>query len=174
MIFHAPFEQFAELMKEVPFPNLIQKNVVNSKYTNYTLNQKKHIFCGRRRYVEDCAYMFGSNIRVKDCFDTYRVGDLELCYGVVDCEKSSRLFLRKIVWDVRIQRCSMIAGNCVDCFVVWAPRNKQYHVFNQPYSKEEYKRRLILPISTQHLDSPRHGLNLKNVNYALHENLLGS
>ena len=86
------FEQFFELMKEVPFPNLIQKNVVNSEYTNYTLNQKNTYFVGGSDTAEDCAYMFGSNIRVKDCFDTYRVGDLESCYEVTDCEKSSNLF----------------------------------------------------------------------------------
>jgi len=34
------FEQFGELFKSIPHPNLIQKNLVNSEYTNYSLNSK--------------------------------------------------------------------------------------------------------------------------------------
>ena len=136
------FEQFAELMKEVPFPNLIQKNVVNSKYTNYTLNQKNTYFVGGADMAEDCAYMFGSNIRVKDCFDTYRVGDLELCYGVVDCEKSSRLFFAQDCVGCANSALLYDCRNCVDCFGCVGLRNKQYYVFNQPYSKEEYKKKV--------------------------------
>ena len=38
------FEQFRILFEEIPHPNMIQKNNVNSEYTNHTLNLKIVIF----------------------------------------------------------------------------------------------------------------------------------
>ena len=49
------FEQFRILFEEIPHPNMIQKNNVNSEYTNHTLNLKIVILCkyghSRKWYV---------------------------------------------------------------------------------------------------------------------------
>lgn len=32
--------------------------------------------------------------------------------------------------------------NCSDCFLCWNLRNKKYHIFNKPYSEEEYREKI--------------------------------
>lgn len=134
------FNQFRSLFEDVPHPNLIQRNCINSEYANYALNQKNTYLVGGGETAEDSAYLFGSNIRIRNCFDTYRVGDTEFSYEIVDCEKSSHIYFSQncvacsnsvFLYDCR---------NCQNCFGCVGLRNKQYYIFNKPYPKEEYEK----------------------------------
>ena len=132
------FKQFKELFYDIPHPNLIQRNNVNSEYTNYTLNLKNCYLVGGSDTAEDSAYMFGSNVRIKDCFDTYRISDLEQCYEVIDCEKCNNIFFCQDCIGCNDSMLLYDCRNCSYCFGCVGLRGKQYHIFNTPYSKEEY------------------------------------
>ena len=136
------FEQFEKLFKTVPHSSLIQKNNVDSEYTNHTLNFKNCYFCASGDTAEDCTYLFGSLLRIKNCFDLHQSNDCEFCYELADCMKSNRLF-----WGQNCETClnSFLlydCRNCHDCFGCVGLRNKQYCIFNKQYTKEEYKKEL--------------------------------
>ncbi len=136
------FEQFKELFESVPHPNLAQKNNINSEYTNNTLNYKNCYFCASGDYAEDCAYLFGSIIRAKNCLDLHQSNDCEFCYELTDCLKSNLLFFgqncEECIDSILLYDCK----NCMNCFGCVGLRNKQYCIFNKQYFKEEYKEKI--------------------------------
>ena len=132
------FRQFKKLLIEVPHPNLVQKNNVNSEYTNYTLDMKNCYFCASGIKDEDGAYLFGRVTRTKNCLDLYQVQNSEACYELVDCTKSNHLLYSQncegcldslLLYDCR---------NCTNCVGCVGLRNKQYHIFNKQYDRETY------------------------------------
>jgi len=131
------FVQFNDLFIEIPHPNLVQKNVVDSEYS-YGLNLKNCYWVGGADSAEDSAYLFSPILQVKNCFDLHSVNYTEQCYDSVDIEKSSGLrFCQNcigcsdswLLYDCR---------NCQNCFGCVGLRSKNYHIFNQAYSREEY------------------------------------
>jgi len=137
------FKQFDLLLKRVPHPNLIQKNNINSDYSNHTLNLKNCYFCAGSDTAEDSAYFFGAIIRVKNSFDLHQSIDCEFCYELVDTVKSSRLF-----WGQNCESCfdSILlydCRNCSSCFGCVGLRNKSYCIFNKQYSKIKYKEEML-------------------------------
>ena len=82
------FEQFRILFEEIPHPNMIQKNNVNSEYTNHTLNLKNCYFCVSTDTAENGMYLFNGIIRTKNCMDMHLSNDCEFCYELIDSSKS--------------------------------------------------------------------------------------
>ncbi len=137
--FSRPFlEQLNELMHDVPW------------YSRSVINNVKSDYCMNASYLKDCYLLFHSSKNEscyygvgislsKDCFDNSFLEKCELChqcffctncyqaYYSVDCENSQELFL--------CRDCI----NCHDCFGCAGLRNKQYHIFNKPFSKDEYE-----------------------------------
>ncbi len=137
------FEQFRKLFEEIPHPNLIQKNNINSDYTNHTLNLKNCYLCVSTDTAEDSSYTFNAIIRVKNCIDLHQSSDCEFCYELVDSSKSNRLF-----WSQNCETCVDSAflydcRNCLNCFGCVSLRNKSYCIWNQQYSKEEYSKKIL-------------------------------
>jgi len=137
------FEQYARLMKEVPWVTLLNDyaTLVNSEYVNMAGHLKNCYLISHADHNEDCAY--GSGIKYsKDCYDTTMMQHSERCYGSlnimkghgnfysVDCENSSNVYFSK-----------NLVG-CNDCFGCVNLRHKSYYIFNEPYSKEEYVKKL--------------------------------
>ncbi|MFA6585932.1 MAG: hypothetical protein WCS86_02100 [Candidatus Paceibacterota bacterium] len=136
------FEQFDALFREIPHPSLIQKNNVNSDYSNHTLNLKNCYFCAGSDTAEDSSYFFGAVLRVKNCLDLHQSCDCEFCYELIDSVKSNSLF-----WGQNCESCfdSILlydCKNCNNCFGCVGLRSKSYCIFNEQYSKEEYKKEI--------------------------------
>ena len=55
------FEQFREMMREVPRPSLLNANIENSEYVNYSSN-------------------------LKDCYLVFDVSSLESCFYANNCD----------------------------------------------------------------------------------------
>ncbi len=141
--FSTPFlAQWNKLFQAVPEPNLAQKNNVRSDYSNYTLNLKDCYFCASSDTAEDCAYTFTAILNARNCLDAHMSRDIEWSYEVVDCNKANNLRFSQqcegcveswFLYDCR--NCS----NCVGCVGL---RSKQYYIFNEQYSREEYLARV--------------------------------
>lgn len=136
------FPQFKELFDIVPHPNLVQKNCVQSDYSNYTLNLKNCYFCVSNDGAEDSAYLFTLMLRNNQCVDGYMCSDCERSYEIVDCAKCSNVrFCEQsegcvdswLLYDCR---------NCTSCAGCVGLRGKQYCLFNEQLTKEEYQKRL--------------------------------
>jgi hypothetical protein len=136
------FDQFNELFREIPHPNLVQKNHVNSEYANYTLNLKNCYFAASADTAEDCMYIFGTVLRATRSMDLHQSTDSEFCYELVDCAKSHNLHYAQNCEGCSDSALLYDCRNCTNCFGCVGLRSQQYHIFNQPYSKDDYKKEL--------------------------------
>ena len=135
------FDQFQQLTESVPVMNLFNINPVNSEYCNYAGNNKNcYLFFGGRK-SENVSYVnrvFSS----KDSFDLYDGNKLELCYECVQCKNSNRLFFSRLCSDCNDSWFLYDCKGCQNCFGCANLRNQNYHIFNKPYIKEEYFKKL--------------------------------
>lgn len=137
------FPQFKELWQKVPVPALMSfyDTLVNSEYTNQVGHCKNCYLLFNSDYNEGCSY--GSEIeKSKDCYDSLALIGSEQCYESVNCQQCFQTY-----YSVDCENSHNIwFGNnltgCSDCFGCANLKNKQYHIFNQPYTREEYQKRI--------------------------------
>jgi hypothetical protein len=132
------FEQFAELYRDVPTLHHYVIHSENCEYINGASQCKNCYLCFDIDRSEDCYYLTNAK-DAKDCLDSINLKDCELCYSCVDCEKCYSL-----QYSERSVGCydSMFLAdcrNCKNCIGCVNLVNKEYHIFNQPVSKEEFK-----------------------------------
>jgi len=136
------FEQFAELQHEVPRMALLNKNSINSEYTNHS-GDNKNVFMSFATFGSenviygtfvfyscdsmDCNYIYSKGERL------YEVIDSRSCY---QCQYSS--FLRDCSNCLYCYDCR----GCNDCFMSVNLRNKSYIFKNKQYSREEYIKKI--------------------------------
>ena len=136
--FNRPFfEQFAELVREVPKSALINFAVDNCDYDNYVNESKSCHLCFGSGYMEDCMYLdwcyhgkdtldcsFNTNFELGymnvDCSDVYNSKYCQDCHNISDCHYS---------FDLK---------SCKNCFGCVGLRKKEYHIFNKPYPEKQY------------------------------------
>ncbi|MDA2922832.1 hypothetical protein MYX07_06240 [Patescibacteria group bacterium AH-259-L07] len=142
--FNKPFfEQFKVLSLVVPQPSLMGDylNLENSEYTNQVDHLKNCYLVFNSAYNENCYYCHSIN-RSKEVFDSMYLDKCELdyeCFRCQQCYNSIRLSHCRNCIDSYFLRDCVNCQNCIGCFGL---RSKQYHIFNQPYSKEEYWKKL--------------------------------
>ncbi len=136
------FVQFKKLFSDVPHPNLVQKNNVNSKYSNYTVNLKNCYFCAGCVTGEDNAYIFGGLLRIKNCLDLHQSPECEFCYELVDSQKSNHFFFGQSCEACVDSMLMYDCRNCTNCFGCVGLRGKNNCIFNTQYSKEEYAEKI--------------------------------
>ena len=142
--FSRPFlTQLIELIKEVPHPSrsVSESTLINSDYCNNANDLKNCYLIFNAARVENSAYgdiVYDS----KDCMDGLSLRQAELVYDNFWVQKSSRIFFSSNVEDSHDIWFSKNLRGCSNCFGCVNLRNKQYYIFNEPYSREEYKKKL--------------------------------
>ena len=135
------FEQFIKLRKKVPTLSLDVLNCKNSDYVSYCGDDNYCYFdiAGEKNeYCYFCKFVKYS----KDCIDCSFVYNSELSYECVNCHKIyGSSFLNKCT---DCTNCDFMydCRGCTDCFGCWNLRNKSYHIWNVPYSREEYQKKI--------------------------------
>jgi len=137
------FVQFNELFTEIPHPNLVQKNVVDSELS-YGLDLKNCYWVGGSEGAEDSAYLFSPILQARDCFDIHSANNVEHCYDSVDIDKSSGLRFCQNCVGCSDSYLLYDCRNCTSCFGCVGLRSKNFHIFNKAYSKEEYEKEVKL------------------------------
>ena len=137
------FEQFKELLQEAPMPSLSTNypTMINSEYSNWSGDLKNCYLVFDSDFIEDSAYGSGL-VHCKDCLDNDFIRQSEMCYFGFDLEKCYKAVCSASCKDSdNIFFCKDCVGvsNCFGCVNL---RNKKYHIFNKPYSKEDYERKL--------------------------------
>src|SRR3989344_9229546 len=139
------FDQFSELMRAVPKIAIYRSDVVksvNSPYENFAGGNKDcYLISNSGPKNENCAYSRGL-IKCHDVFDSYYVDESELSYEGVGVHNSAGVF-----WSDNVVECldSGYLFNCPgfqDCFGCVNLRQKKYLFLNEPFSKEEYQKRI--------------------------------
>ena len=132
------FEQFAELQHEVPRMALLNKNSVNSEYTNHSSDNKNAYLSFSTFYSENIIYGMWI-MRSRDCLDCNMIYDKgERLYEIVDSRSSY-----KCRYSIFLKDCSDCyycydCHGCNECFMSSNLRNKSYVFRNKQYTREEY------------------------------------
>ena len=137
------FEQFRELYEAVPWPALhvIEPSMVDSPYTHISSYLKNCYMVVNSDYSEDSA--FSTYIeRSKKVLDLTMADLVEFSYESFNVQKGSKIFYSQDIHDGMDIYFSKNLRGCSHCFGCVNLRNKKYHFFNEPYSKEEYFKKL--------------------------------
>lgn len=136
------FEQFAELQRIVPRIAMLGKNSVRSEYTNHSSDNKD---CFMGSSVMNCEDVLYADFVLKsrdslDCTNVYMKA--ERCYQCINIDNSYQC-----QYCILCNNCSNCMycydlRGCTDCFLSVNLRNKSNYFLNQPYSKEEYKKKV--------------------------------
>jgi len=132
------FEQFYELMQRVPLMSLgVLSDNINSDYTNDNLGLKNCylVFDGERG--EDCLY--GHTFAgAMNCVDMLCLTDCELCY---ECIHLDQCYDCKFCFFSTNCHNSWFLRDCIgckDCFGCTNLRQKQFCIYNEQKTEEEY------------------------------------
>ena len=136
------FEQFKELQLEVPRMALLNKNSVNSEYTNHSSDNKNVYLSFAVLYSENIYYSTWV-MKSQDCTDCslihpkserlYECNDSRKSYG---CQYS--IFLKDCFSCFYCYDCR----GCNNCFMSYNLRNKSYVFKNKQYTREEYLQKI--------------------------------
>lgn len=142
--FSKPFlNQFFDLFRKVPAPNLFAfgANMVNSQYCNMANDMKNCYLLHDGTFDENVSY--GSGVFYsKDSQDVTMVRKCELCYEIVTCINCYQTAFSQNCEDCVDVYFSFGLRGCNNCFGCVNLHKKSYHIFNEPYSKEEYFEKL--------------------------------
>ncbi|OGZ78830.1 MAG: hypothetical protein A2358_00975 [Candidatus Staskawiczbacteria bacterium RIFOXYB1_FULL_37_44] len=135
------FRQLQELMLQTPTLALFDSKSTNSSYCNMTVEQKNCYLVSAAWTNEDCMYMNRVDGN-KNSLDLYICGRNQFCYENVYCEDSYRLFYSHTCKDCNDSYFLYDCRGCSNCFSCAGLRNKNYNIFNKPYTKEEYFKKI--------------------------------
>lgn len=137
------FQQISELSHSVPLSALhtLYQTLENSEYVNMAGYLKNCHLLFNSDYNENCSY--GTEIEhSKECFDNMMMEECELSYDNVNCEKCYEVFYSTDLESCHDVYFSRNLSGCSNCFGCVNLRNKTYHIFNEPYTKEGYEKKL--------------------------------
>lgn len=135
---------FAELKKlqlTNPREGLIQLKNVNCDYTHLTDQCKNCYLLANAVSNEDCMYgrdFYGNT----DCVDCDHIRDCTLCYECLNCKNCYNSDYLQDCENSRDCSYGYYLRDCADCIGCVSLRKKSFHIFNKPYSKEEYARKM--------------------------------
>ncbi len=136
-------QQVRELLGRVPVPNLygLYTTLVNSDYTNMVGYLKDCYMVTYADHNENCLNS-SMILYSKDSADNLLLYESELCYESINCTKCYRaLYSLDCDASTNIQYCRNLSG-CSDCYGCVNLKNKKYYIFNEPYTKDDYERKL--------------------------------
>jgi hypothetical protein len=137
-----PFlEQVNDLLKVVPKISLIYVRSLGSEYTNISADNKNCYMIVECSNNEDCVNCYWIQLS-KDLVDSSFTNKVELSYEVDDCYDSSNLKWCKGCHSCLDSSFLIDCRGCSDCLGCINLRGQKYNIFNQLYSKEEYKNKL--------------------------------
>lgn len=136
------FEQFRELEGKVPHLALTKQGMsVNSPYTHRVHDMKNCYMLCRATKCEDSFYSYTVG-NTKDCSDCAWSSDIELCYECINCERSYNLRFSQDSNNCRDSLFLYACRNCSNCVGCVNLVNKEFCIFNEQYTREEYVDRM--------------------------------
>ncbi|MFA6256961.1 MAG: hypothetical protein WCT29_01475 [Candidatus Paceibacterota bacterium] len=155
------FEQFKELLHEVPWPSTSMERAVHCSYCTNATNIKNCYYVRGATNTEDSAYLIWDH-GSRGSLESHMTNSCELSYGNVNCITCYQtLFSVDCESSQELTFCKDCVG-CNSCFGSVGLRNKSYYIFNQPYEREEYLKK----IKELHLGSYKNFETIKHEAYA--------
>jgi hypothetical protein len=135
------FKQFKDLAHAVPRPSRSIVNLENSDYSNNATDLKNCYLVFNANRCEDVVHGVGVN-DTRNSVDCSYTNNCELCYDSIFLNRCTRAQYSAGCNDcLNVIFCKNCHG-CTDCFGCINLRNKQYYIFNEPYSPEDYETKM--------------------------------
>lgn len=137
------FEQFNELLHQVPdFAVSVDIQTANeAPYVNDAGYLKNCYLLFAANYCENCLYGYFVT-QCKDCVNSSFVNSCELSFDCFHCYKVYNGVDLNYTLSSNNSAFLWQCANCSDCFASANLKNRRYHIFNKPYTKEEYEKKL--------------------------------
>ncbi len=135
------FAQFHDLLKDVPLCARALIDAVDSEYCEQAAYAKSSYLCFDVNDIENSAYLISTG-HTKDSYNTLSTFYSELCYETTRVRKGYKVFYSDKCDDCNDVWLSKNCSGCTNCFGCVNLRNKSYYIYNQPYTKEEYEKKL--------------------------------
>lgn len=141
------FDQFNELLHAVPRRSMHQDGTNEAcDYTTFGFGNRNCYLVFAGFYCEDVYYSTWPGM-LKDSMDCLLTLESSLLYECVDCKKCYECF-----YCINSQNCQKSyflddCRNCKNCISCKNLRNKEYHIYNKPVSKEAfeaYKKQMLV------------------------------
>ena len=132
------FEQFKNLLNQVPRFNLRNRHMENCDYSNFGVANKNGYLCFSSWQCEDFYYS-DYCISDKDVFDCTGTDKSELCYECTDCQNCFEVFFSQHSEQCRHSYFLKNCRNCEHCFGCMNLRNQKYQIFNKQVTREAYE-----------------------------------
>jgi len=135
------FEKINQLARSVPYQDMIgslTNTTTNALYTNYTADITDSYMVFDAHTINKCYYLTKAR-RCDDCVDGHGLMDCRRCYECIDSQ-----WLMKCGWAQQCSHCRdcwwmLDCHNCESCiWCVWQS-HKQYCIFNQQATKEQFE-----------------------------------
>ncbi len=133
------FPQFQELTKKVPLLANSVFNSQNCEFNSFAVDNKDCYLSARIASCEKVLYSY-LVIQGRDSVDCMNLFQSEGCYECIDCWNGYNLMFCQLCKN---SSDSYFCYDCIgvkNCFGCIGLRNKEYHFFNKPCSKEDYER----------------------------------
>jgi hypothetical protein len=134
------FPQFQELLLKVPRRGMQQNGTnENCKYITFGFGNKNSYLIFACFYCED-VYHSRLTGMTKDSMDCYFCVESELLY---ECISSNRCYNCAFLNNCKNCHDSYLledCNNCQNCICCKNLRNKKYHIYNKPVSKQEFEK----------------------------------
>src|SRR3989344_7747984 len=135
------FVQVYELTKAVPFNGPHTEDNVRCDYViNSGWSKNCYLVCNTS-YAEDCAYGNALDYS-KFCFDCSHINKCERSYGSFWIRNSYQTHFSTRSTDNTSSWFLFGCKGMTNCFGCVNMNNKSYHIFNQPYSKDQYHQKI--------------------------------
>lgn len=113
----------------------------NCDYSDQLKDSKNAYLCFNGDGIQDCYSTYDSRWN-KNCADLSYSNKCELCYQCIDCEECyNSNFLQDCERCMDCSYCHDCFA-CQNCFGCVGLRRSQFHIFNTPYAKDEYEKKL--------------------------------
>ena len=132
------FEQLKPLHQTVPRMNIINVMCENTDYSNMSRGSRNCYLVFGCVGSEDCYYghIVWQSKNSLDCLYLYRS---EFCYECTDCVQCYNLAFCMSCDNCSDSKFLVDCTGCRNCFGCVGLKNKEYYLFNQPYSREDYE-----------------------------------
>lgn len=137
------FEQLHEIQQKIPhLYAAVDSQIENSDFMHQAGHAKNCYLLFHASYNEDCYYGYGIK-KCKNCVDNHYCHESQWCFECVDVRKCHTLS-----WCQDCENCtnSSFLRNCLgcsDCFLCSGLVNKKFHILNQEYSPDVYKKKVL-------------------------------
>lgn len=161
--------ELAKLIKRNPRLSVNTLDSENCDYNNFLYKSKNCYLCFSSSILESCFYLDNSS-NCKDCMDCDFFTKSELCYSCTDCDSCYNCnFSRDLRNCTDCNFCSacQTLKNCFGCVGL---QMKEFHIFNKPYSQENYLREIarLKTLSREEIMRKTDALEVQSVHPFMH------